>query len=118
MRDKKENKILNAKMSKQVKINFYAENQQPSPISSVQMALSSLYGKIYRELSQEEKQTIQYTSSHVAICKDKNTLLKIWDACMLYCYLHPTNDDAAWYAHFDLLKNWLDRIEIIFKDDE
>ena len=46
----------------------------------------------------------------------KNTLLKIWDACMLYCYLHPTNDDAAWYAHFDLLKNWLDRIEIIFNE--
>ena len=94
-------------MSKQVRINFYAEKQQPSAISSVEMALSSLFGKIYRELSQEEKQTIQFASSHVAICKDKNTLLKIWDACMLYCYL--TNDD-------DLLKNWLDRIEIIFNE--
>ena len=82
-------------MPKQVRINFYAEEQQPSPISSVEMALPSLFRKIYRELSQEEKQTIQYTSFHVAI------------RC----------NDAACYAHFDLLKNWLDRIEIIFNDE-
>ena len=46
----KKSKILNAKMPKQVRINFDSEKQQPSPISSVEMALPSLFGKIYREL--------------------------------------------------------------------
>ena len=38
------------------------------------MALPSLFGKIYRELSQEEKRTIQYMSSHVAICRQERLL--------------------------------------------
>ena len=80
--------------------------QNNKPVVRINMTCSSLYGKIFDNLTNEEfsQNLWDFDASEDKTVTDKSFIKKVWDACIMYGYI--SND-------YEILGNFVDMLRII-----
>ena len=80
--------------------------QNNKPVVRINMTCSSLYGKIFDNLTNEEfsQNLWDFHASEDKTVTDKSFIKKVWDACIMYGYIS---------SDYDILGSFVDIARII-----
>ena len=68
-------------------------------LACVNVDVSDFYSKLCAEISEEEMCEMKTEITRYALITNRQTIKKIWDACLEHGYILPHNDYLGFYAY-------------------